>query len=94
MSGTRVTTTRPPLIAPRSEAEAEHADDDDDAELLALALHQRRPTTTLVSAIIEPIERSIPPEITMIAWATAARASGSTDDREALDAGQRRSSAG
>ena len=35
--------------------------------------------TTLVSAIIEPIDRSIPPEITTIAWATAASASGRTE---------------
>ena len=41
---------------------------------------------TLVRAIIEPIERSIPPEMTTIAWATAASASGSDRDREALDA--------
>ena len=32
--------------------------------------------TTLVSAIIEPIDRSIPPAMTMIAWAIAASASG------------------
>ena len=35
--------------------------------------------TTLVSAIIDPIERSIPPEMTTTAWATAASASGSTE---------------
>ncbi len=35
--------------------------------------------TTLVNAIIEPIDRSIPPEMTTIACATAARASGSTE---------------
>ena len=35
--------------------------------------------TTLVSAIIEPIERSIPPAITMTAWATAASARGRTE---------------
>ena len=35
--------------------------------------------TTLVSAIIEPIERSMPPAITTMAWATAARTSGRTD---------------
>ena len=34
--------------------------------------------TTLVRAIIEPIDRSIPPEMTTMAWATAASASGST----------------
>ncbi len=34
--------------------------------------------TTLVSAIIDAIERSIPPAMTMTACATAANASGST----------------
>ena len=31
---------------------------------------------TLVSAIIEPTDRSMPPEMTTMAWATAANASG------------------
>ncbi len=35
--------------------------------------------TTLVRAIIDPIERSIPPEITTMAWAVAARARGRTE---------------
>jgi hypothetical protein len=35
--------------------------------------------TTLVRAIIDPIDRSMPPEMTTMAWATAARASGSTE---------------
>ena len=39
----------------------------------------RTAATTLVSAISEPIERSIPPDSTTTAWATAARASGSTE---------------
>ena len=39
-----------------------------------------------MNAIIAPIERSMPPEMTTIAWATAARASGSHRDGEALDA--------
>ena len=34
---------------------------------------------TLVRAIIAPIERSIPPEMTTIACPTAARARGSTE---------------
>ena len=34
---------------------------------------------TLTRAIIEPIERSIPPDMTTIACATAARARGSTE---------------
>ena len=32
---------------------------------------------TFVSAITEPIDRSIPPEMTTIAWPTAAKATGS-----------------
>ena len=40
---------------------------------------------TPVRAIIEPIERSIPPEMTTTAWATAASASGRTEIAEALD---------
>ena len=35
--------------------------------------------TTLMSAICEPTDRSMPPEMTTIAWATAARASGRTE---------------
>ena len=34
---------------------------------------------TLVSAISAPTERSIPPEITTIAWPTAANARGSSE---------------
>ena len=36
----------------------------------------RTADTTLVKAIIDPTDRSMPPEITTIAWATAARALG------------------
>ena len=78
MSGTRVKTMTAPLIAPRISPRTRTA---------------RTTTTpnssgwpfiwtaaiTLVSAIIEPIERSIPPPITQIAWATAASASGSAE---------------
>ena len=39
--------------------------------------------TQLVSAIWALIDRSMPPEMTTTAWATAARASGSTDGRRA-----------
>ena len=39
----------------------------------------RTAATTLVRAIIDPIDRSRPPEMTTIAWATAARASGRTE---------------
>ena len=54
------------------------------AELVALALHRGR-RDTLVSAIIEATDRSMPPEMTTIAWAIAAKASGSTADRQTLD---------
>ena len=41
MSGTRVTTIRPPLIAPSTSPSTSDADDDDDARSqVALALHQ------------------------------------------------------
>ncbi len=39
----------------------------------------RTAAMTLVKAMIDPIERSIPPEMTTIAWATAASARGSTE---------------
>ena len=42
---------------------------------LGLVLHQDA-AVTLVRAIIEPIDRSMPPEMTTMAWATAAIASG------------------
>ena len=66
MSGTRVTTTSMPLIAADQDAQHDHADDDDEPDLFRLALH-RDAATTLVSAIIDPIERSIPPEMTTTA---------------------------
>ena len=36
----------------------------------------RTAEVTLVSAMIEPTDRSMPPEMTTIAWATAANAIG------------------
>ena len=42
---------------------------------------------TLVSAIIEPTDRSIPPEMTTIAWATAANAIGRAPIGEVLELG-------
>ena len=77
MSGTRVTTMSEPLIAPRGRPQHQDAEDEDDAELLALALHEGGRVTP-VSDMIEATDRSIPPAMTMIAWATAANASGST----------------
>ena len=43
---------------------------------------------TLVSAMIEPTDRSMPPEMTTIAWATAANAIGQGADRQVLDLGR------
>ena len=78
MSGTRVRTTRPPLTAPstrpRTSAPRTTATpNSSDWPFIRTA------ATTLTSAIIEPIERSIPPEMTTIACATAASARGSTE---------------
>ena len=93
MSGTRVMTTRPPLMAPSTSPSSKHGEDDGDADLLGWPFI-RTAATTLVRAIIEPIDRSIPPEMTTIACPTAASASGRTEMRQALDARRRRSSAG
>ena len=87
MSGTRVMTTSTPLMMPRIETQHEHADDHRDRERLGLVLHETA-AVTLVSAIIEPIDRSMPPEMTTIAWATAAIASGSAPIGEALELGR------
>ena len=77
MSATRVKTTTLPLIAPRTMPRIRTPTTTRDADLLALALHQRR-GDDVRDAIIAPIDRSMPPEITTIAWATAASASGRT----------------
>ena len=77
MSGTRVTTMSDPLIAPTTSPSSEHAEDDEDGDAVALAFI-RTAAVTLVSAIIEATDRSMPPEMTTIAWATAANATGST----------------
>ena len=79
MSGTRVTTTRPPLMAPRTRPRSSTPTATTDAELRALALHRRPRQRRSSAPSCEPIERSIPPEMTTIAWATAARASGRTE---------------
>ena len=76
MSGTRVTTMSDPLIAPRTQAHQEDAEHDDDARTASLWPFIRTADVTLVRAMIEPTDRSIPPEITTIAWATAANAMG------------------
>ena len=76
MSGTLVRTTRAPLIAPstRPRASTDRTTTTPHSSLWPfIAVAQ----TTLVRAIIDPIERSIPPPMTTTAWATAASASGS-----------------
>ena len=78
MSGTRVTTTRLPLIAPRTRPRTS-TPTTTAMPNSSLWPFIREAATTLVRAIIEPIDRSIPPEITTIAWPTAASASGRTE---------------
>ena len=78
MSGTRVTTTRLPLMAPRARPRNRTAittttPNSSDWPFMSVA------ETTLVKAINAPTERSMPPEMTTMAWPTAARASGRTE---------------
>ena len=78
MSGTRVATMRLPLMAPSSSPRTRTP------MTTAMPNSSLWPficvaATTLVRAIIEPIERSIPPPMTQMAWATAAMASGRTE---------------
>ena len=78
MSGTRVRTIRLPLTAPsatprRSTPRTTATPNSSDWPFMRTA------ATTLISAIIEPIERSIPPAMTTMAWATAASARGRTE---------------
>ena len=78
MSGTRVTITRPPLTAPSTIPRPSTS------STTTMANSSLWPfiivaETTLVSAIIDPIERSIPPLITTMACATAASARGRID---------------
>ena len=89
MSGTRVTTTRRPLTS--ADDEAHEQDEHDDEHRSSAALCISTAAMTLVNAMTEPIERSIPPEITTIAWAAAASATGSDGDGQRLE---RRSRAG
>ena len=78
MSGTRVATTSAPLTAPsrRPRSSTPMTTTTPNSSLWPFI---RVAATTLVSAIIEPIERSIPPAITTTACATAAKARGSTE---------------
>ena len=75
MSGTLVTTMRPPLMAPTASPSRRTP--------TTTATPNASPwpfiktaDVTLARAITDPTERSIPPEMTTIAWATAANAIG------------------
>ena len=75
MSGTRLITTSPPFTRPvrmpmRSTARTIGTDSSG-------ALRSSTAEMTFVSAMTDPIERSMPPEITTIAWPAAANATGS-----------------
>ncbi len=78
MSGTRLMTTRKPLISPMTMPMSRTSSTTGTDSSGAL----RRSTAeiTFVSAMTEPIDRSIPPEITTIACPAAANATG----REAI----------
>ena len=78
MSGTLVMTTRPPLTAPRARPRSS-TPTTTTMPNSSLWPCISEAAITLVSAIIEPIDRSMPPEMTTMAWATAASASGSTE---------------
>ena len=78
MSGTRVTTTSTPLTAP-SPSPSSSVPMTTTIANSSLWPFIRVADTTLVSAIIEPMDRSMPPARTTTAWATAASASGSTE---------------
>ena len=75
MSGTLVRTTRAPLTAPstRPRASTPTTTTTPNSSLWPFICVAQ---TTLVSAIIDPMERSIPPPMTTTACATAASASG------------------
>ena len=73
MSGTRVTTIRMPLSAPSARPISSTRGTMTSAAS-SLAPSIARAAVTLVSAIIEAIERSMPPAITTTACAAVAKA--------------------
>ena len=75
MSGTFVTTTRAPLIAPTTSPSPRTATTTPTPNRSPWPFI-RTAEVTLASAIIEPTDRSMPPEMTTIVWATAANAIG------------------
>ena len=75
-SGTRENTTSTPLTAPtRAPATGSTTESTSDSPNPASSIVLA--ASTLATAITEPIERSMPPEITITACAAAAKASGS-----------------
>ena len=76
MSGTRVITMSAPLIAPSTRPISSTKAPPRFANS-SLLPSMRVAAVTLVSAIIEAIDRSTPPAITTIAWPAAAKAKGS-----------------
>jgi hypothetical protein len=83
MSGTRLTTTSTPLTVPIATPMASTSSTTS-TDPSGLASTSNTAAITFVSAITEPIERSIPPEITTIACPTAANATGSAAMASAL----------
>ena len=75
MSGTRVMTTSVPLMMPRMMPRTSTPRTTGIANASDWSFI-RSAAVTLVRAIIEPIDRSMPPEMTTMACATAANASG------------------
>ena len=73
MSGTRVTTMRMPLSAPSAKPSASTNGNDEQREFFAGAVHQHA-AVTLVTAIIDATERSMPPAMTTIVCAATAKA--------------------
>ena len=76
MSGTRVMTISAPLIAPRTRPRRSTSGTTRSANS-SLAPAIRTAAVTLVSAIIEAIERSMPPAMTTTVCAATANAKGS-----------------
>ncbi len=76
MSGTPLSTTRPPLIAPITTPTSisPNAISNAVAKLWSSISDAAR---TLITATITPSDRSIPPEMTITDWAIAANTSGS-----------------
>ena len=75
MSGTPVITHRPPLIAPIA-TPTSMSPNTISSEVAKLWPSISDAARTLMTATMTPSERSMPPEMTITAWAIAAKASG------------------